>query len=282
MSLAKQLSIAITTDGDIGDGDDLLFTSPRDMLNFAAYTAETVMIMGFNTATQLIEKGVEPSHARPWVVLSSESFIKHRSPNIFYVDNMPMAYEIAEDLCHNHARLIGWTIIGGAKVFEAVIESLAKTLHLTSYYMCLIDAPAEKSTAAGPFLKLSKNAAELETLLKRNMIDAQTRSVVADVMISDSEGAALRASCAFKIVNDRGVFDDTGIDVRGQSLIIEAAHSGTLHIPFKVITGFNEEHGKDVITIYTSDCEVHTIRLESGKPGLAFLKQQLTIILNER
>lgn len=282
MTLVRQLSIALTADGEVGDGANLLFTSNRDFRNFSLYTANTAMIMGFNTAEQLIKSGVEPTHLRPWVVVSGERFIKHRSPNVFYVDNLPMAYEVAGDVCHNHHQLMGWTIIGGIQLFEAVIEGLAKNLHLTSYYMCRIEAAAETSTGAGPFLSLTKNAAELETLLKRNMIDAQTRAVVADVVLLDSENEAQRAACAFKVVTDKGVFDDTGIDARGPLLIIDTAHNGVTHIPFNEIAGFNEEHGKDVITIFTRSSGAHMIRLESGKPGLAFLKQQLTIILNER
>lgn len=278
MTLVRQLSIAMTAEGEIGDGKDLLFTSNRDFTNFSHYTASTVMIMGFNTAQQLHHKNVYPSAERPWVVLSEDRKLNMESSHAYYVDNLPMATEVAEDVCNAHSELLGWTLIGGIQVFEAVIAALGRNLHLTSYYMCRIDATSDRSTGDGPFLKLSKNAAELELLLQRNMIDVQTRSVVADVVMLDSKKAALRASCAFKMVDDKSIFDDTGIKI-GSVVVIETTHNGVLYLPMSQISGFTEEHGRDEITVYTKDGRAHKIRLESGKPGLAFLKQQLTIIL---
>lgn len=279
MTLVKQLSIAITADGEIGDGNDLLFTSNRDFANFSLYTAGAVMIMGFNTAQQMHHKNVYPTAERPWVIVSGDRKLKVESAHAYYVDNLPQATTTAEDICGTYSQLLGWTLIGGIKIFETVIEALARNMHLTSYYLCQIEATSMRSTGPGPFLKLSKNAAELELLLQRNMIDVQTRAVYADVVMLDSKKEALRASCTFKTVTDKSIFDNTGIDVGGPNVIIETSHNGVLTLPFQQISGFTEEHGRDEITVYTKDGRAHRIRLESGKPGLAFLKQQLTIIL---
>lgn len=282
MTLVRQLSIALTDDGEVGDGTGLLFTSRRDFKNFVAYTNNTAMVMGFNTAQELTENKVSPTEQRPWVVISRDRFLKDsQSANVFYVDNLPAALEVASDIAGVNAQLKGWTIIGGIQVFEAVIESLAKNLHLTSYYMCRISADSSRSTSVGAFHKLSKNAAELEVLLRRNMIDAQTRAVVADVVLHDSMKEPLRASCAFKVVTDKGVFDETGIDSRGPVLVIDTTTHGRVHIPFNSISHFIEEKDRLALTIFTTRNTSHTIRLESGAPGLAFLKQALTTIISE-
>lgn len=279
--MIRQLSIALTEEGEVGDGTNLLFTSNRDFKNFSRYTAGTAMIMGFNTAQQLLHSNVQPTARRPWVVVSGDRLLRmSENAHVYYVDNVPAACNVAEAVVDEYEQLLGWTLIGGVQLFEAVIQGLGKSLHLTSYYMCRITGTSEQSTGDGPFHALSVNAAQLELLLKRNMIDAQTRAVVADVLMLDSKKEALRLPCAFKHVTDKGLFDQTGIDARSGMLIVNTTATGRIHLPFAQITHYVEEKDRLAITVYTKCNTAHTIRLEQGEPGLNYLKLVLDQNIN--
>lgn len=190
--MLRQVAIAITASGGLGYGDKLAFASKTDLSAFSVFTKRTVLVVGTNTAKQMLNAGVEPTIERPWVVISRGGQAQHVNEpykHMLYATDLGPATELAEQLVFNDGRLCGYTIVGGAQTYEKLIANMAGEGSIGEINSAYILKLAEPD--AVPDVKLSVGADKFENLVRGNMIADVT---VKRIKAEKEEESALRAA----------------------------------------------------------------------------------------
>lgn len=284
--MLKQLAIAMTANGEIGQDDDLLFTNERDLSNFAAFTANTVLIIGRKTADQMIDHGVYPTPTRPWVVLSkSQTAVKTPAgvetpwaKNLAYALTFNDGYTMARTMVELSPTLFGITFAGGAQIYEEVIARTAGS-HNTALNSLYIHTCG--STAHSGNVVLSASADALCKLFAGKMHRPQqvVQSVGTNFRFND--GTAGVATGIHSWLYDADEYDPSRCKIigpRGSKVQINTAEGDFTVIDLKEVAMYNLSKSADKMVITMKSGIKHDIRFEGlGRPAL----RHLEILINK-
>lgn len=213
--ILKQIAVAMTESGEIGADHNLAFKGDRDLVEFAKFTDQTAMIVGLDTAQQMADKNVLPTDKRPWVVISRGRFINtiaegfHK--NVYYVSSLEGAIAIATDLAECNAPVIGYTIIGGARIYEDAFDLMrAGKLRLNSAYVHEGQAHDTDTTVLNK--KLSLNFIDFMKLLDSNMITRKVTGFDCGVRVKNISDIEHRMAGKFRWVYDANEYDPSVVE----------------------------------------------------------------------
>lgn len=276
MTILKQLAIAIARDGTVGHDGNLAFSSKADLGAFASYTYRTVLVMGKNTAQELIDKAVYATADRPWVIISRGQHVLDKTEaygNVYYAQDLDPALDLAEQLIERNPRLVGWTIIGGARTYEKVIEKINAVESvglLNSAYILKINADI------GGDSKLSLNADQFELAIRKTMVaDYLFREVTAGFHGKLAGGVEARLPARAMHLLDSNELDAEGIEINGEMLSVTSG-SGQFTCRVSDIVGFETETARNVLTLWFKGRNLNKeVRVAGDRPGLNYLATQL-------
>lgn len=283
--MLKQLAIAMTANGEIGHDADLLFTNERDLSNFAAFTANTVLIIGRKTADQMLSHEVFPTPNRPWVVLSKSKtavstpagvktpWAKH----LAYAGTFQDGYTMARTMVELSPTLFGVTFAGGAQIYEEVISRTTGNINtaLNSLYIhsCEVNVHGNVS--------LSMDANGLHKLFTSRMNKPQqvVQSVGTDFLFYNGVGGI--ATGIHTWVYDAAEYDPSRCKIigpRGSKVQINTAEGDFTVIDLKEVAMYNLSKSADKMVITMKSGIKHDIRFEGlGRPAL----RHLEILINK-
>lgn len=258
MTTLKQLAIAASPDGVIGYEGKLLFRSSRDMRNFSDFTQNTVMIAGRNTAEEMLGMGC-PVHAkRPLIVVSTHvlgvDLSKGRTSDIFYAKDLSLAIQLAAVIAKEQD-LAGWTIVGGAQVYNQVFQDGLKLDRLYVAQFEAIDPSLDDSLKA----KLSVSLRDFVARLEGAMVTPVARRVVGAVPLQQESAAS---QVVFRHTCDTEFFDPVAVSLNIHTLRIDY-DLGQLRLDIRMITTYCRLRDRPVVTITLHDGAQHTVRLET-------------------
>lgn len=264
--LLKQVSVAMTPSGVIGDGPDLLFKSRFDLSQFASFTHKTVMIVGRHTAQQLFDMGVYPNENRPFVVISESNSVR-RIHNLgeawlFYAKDLSQAIELSETYA-TAFNLIGWTVIGGKIVYDSLFEAMdAGKVRLNRAYIFKADVDVKVSKP----VQLKTDYSSLTNILFRNrMIDPIFFSVKTDTELRvENSGKAtfIRGDCETTYVYDKAIYDVEAAYLTKTHIRVSCTN-GEYRLLRSEIAGWHEKRGVNVVEVFLKNGVTQELRVES-------------------
>lgn len=273
MTILKQFTLACTPKGEIGKGDDLLFTSSVDFAKFKAFTRKTVMIAGRKTAQQMIDAKVRLQD-RPMIVLSEKEFLtgtfKDEGYLIRYATNFDDAILMAEKMVEEKS-LLGWTIVGGKSVYDQMFNRIdSGYLKINRAYMFVTEIP-DWATPAVP-VTLGRDVGQIVTLVTARMADDSVKIHKCDPLLtrpdSASTGKAVKptqfrgSNGAFYELLDKAVFDFDNIsyDINGTLSVKSGGYLEAIK-PFQIV-GYH--YRQDVDSVELRMINGHTVSLRPG------------------
>lgn len=276
MTMLRQISIALTDNGAIGVGEDLLFHSSMDMKNFASLTQRTVMIAGTTTARQMMrmKAGVTLDSNRPMVVIGKSDVRPNAKSRewLFFADDfasgIKLAEEVAEDMC-----LSGWTIVGGRQVYNSFLASniSVNRAYVAEAHFEPIQPVEDQVVVATPATLLAQLKAKMAIPLHTCM----SRTVM---MVVDEED--VRHAVTFHWIHDEHEVNPKTVKELKDSLVIDT-NAGVLTIPKNSISGYLAQRERNAVQIITPGGQVHDVRFtSSGRQSIAFLTHTLDKVIN--
>lgn len=270
MTILKQFTLACTPKGEIGKGDDLLFTSSVDFAKFKAFTRKTVMIAGRKTAQQMIDAKVR-LHERAMVVISESGTLDNTTPEhdrkVVYATNFVEALEIAERMVEQE-NYLGWTIVGGKSVYEQMFDLIDKgTLRINRAYMFVTNLP-DWAIPAAP-VTLNRDIGQIVTLVTARMADDSVKIWKTDPVLKRKVTGSPVAPTPFRGSNgafydilDKGEFDFDNIayDTEGVLNVQSGGYNETV-VPHHIV-GYHYRQDVDSVEIRLSNG--HTVSLRPG------------------
>lgn len=275
--ILRQVSAAMTPDGGIGLGNQLLFKNKKDLSNFQEYTFRTIMIAGFNTAQQMMDLKVGLNENRPMIVISRgrhiQTLVEENHEYIYYAADLAAAIKLAEELISTGATCAnGWTICGGLKIYTDMIDAIkAGTLKLNSAYIFTADT--------GSFvvdMVLPVDAAEFIQVVRSSMRLAEDNKHTSGYYLKDSSGVEQRVDCTVHRLFDTYFLDPNGIKMPEDWVIsIDNPHTKT-RATYRLgnCIGYEVETSRNVLNLLWQNGNKTEIRLESTTPraGLNYLE----------
>lgn len=276
MTILKQFALACTPKGEIGKGEDLLFTSSLDFAKFKGFTRKTIMIAGRKTAQQMIDAKVR-LHERALVVISESGTLENTTAEhdrkIIYAVSLSEALEIAEKAVEQDNYLgfgnyLGWTIVGGKSVYEQMFDLIDKgTLRINRAYMFVTNLP-DWAIPATP-VTLNRDIGQIVTLVTARMADDSVKIWKTDPILKRKIAGAPVAPAPFRGTNgafydilDKGEFDFDNIayDTEGVLNVQSGGYNETI-VPHQIV-GYHYRQDIDSVEIRLSNG--HTVSLRPG------------------
>lgn len=272
--MLRQVAIAITASGGLGYGDKLAFASKKDLSAFSLFTKRTVLIVGTNTAKQMLNAGVEPTVERPWVVISRGSHVqdaKDPYKHLVYATDLGPATDLAEQMVFDDGRLCGYTIIGGKQTYEKLITSMGgegSIGEINSAYILKLAEPQ-----AAPDVKLSVGADKFESLVRANMVgDMVHKRIKAGYQGRDGTDVEQRVEAEAVFIIDSNTFDPSDVQVSGDLLTVYGADKSVFNCRLLDIAGWSVESSRDTATLWFAQRDLNKeFRLDSKRQGLNYL-----------
>lgn len=291
--ILRQLAIAMTPDGLIGAGKDLLFSNPSDLSNFAHFTQHTVLIAGRKTAEQMVGFGVNFRINRPIIVISEFGLVDIGLPidakYMYYASSLDKALKMAEQITERF-QLNGYTVVGGATVYEEFVDLLDKgKTQVNRAYMFVADIG--ERDILDP-VKLSRTAEQLRlTILNRQTdpgvgIGAYDVALCANLKSGDaSKGEKVEnkqvmvrgKNCRFEYITDGEDFDtDSAHLVEGRLKL--RLSTGVVVLRTADISYWEERSGVNSVNICMKNGQIIDARTAKVS-GLNWLKVVLKKVL---
>lgn len=282
--ILRQLAIAMTKAGEIGDDADLLFTGERDLQNFAIFTSNTVMLMGRNTANQLLQAGVYPTPFRPWVVLtksgksvSTTATSSSETPwkkYLAYAQDFNLGVAVARHMVDESASLFGVTVVGGKAVYEEALDRMTGSSTFNHVYLhTMFDALAGNqflSVNAENFIKaVQKNQVTPALTIQTFMSEAHIKGV------SPTMGAS-----TYRWLYDANSYNPTRIQAmgnRGSKLKISTTGDNHIFLDLRDVAMYEMPMDYDKAIVTLKSGTKFDIRMDVGRPGL----RHLEILINK-
>lgn len=271
--LVSQVALAVNQDGVIGSGDRLAFRNKNDLGNFARFTAGTALVMGYNTAKQMIAASVTPKKSRPWVVVSETSrgvgnIVDHQ--NMYFTNSLTGALVLAEKIAEKDD-LRGLTVVGGAHVYDEFFDMVDRgTAYVSKAYMF-----AFKLDDIEDPVKLKRSPSQIVALLRNRMVKERfdrletyeigyvTKGGSNEAVFAQAEAIYLTDTYAFDVESARllGDFRIQYLDGRNE-VTVNAAE----------ISGYQVHPDMNSVTLHTNFGSTRKeIRPKGDKAGVAQL-----------
>jgi dihydrofolate reductase len=277
--ILRQVSVAMTPDGVIGDGPDLLFKSRLDLAEFAEFTKKTVLVVGRHTAQQLIEHKVYPTEDRPFLVISEGGIVTGGPFSVgkaaddfakcerwlLYAKDLKEGLKLAESYtsCFN---LAGYTVIGGKRVYDDLFKLVSdgKTRLNRAY---IFTADSAEIAPLKP-VKLSMNYTELFTMLRSKFVDPsfgilQTNgNLNISHKTATSSSRAVRGAASVTFVNDDDVIDTKYAHLMKTHLKVRTT-TGEYHFLRSEILGWHPMRGSEVVELFLKNGTTFQLRMKN-------------------
>lgn len=289
--ILRQLAIAMTPDGLIGAGKDLLFTNAVDLSNFSLFTKHTVLIAGRNTAQQMINMGIKLSDTRPLIVISESGILtgKYRANEKFicYANSLTHALKMAESF----QALNGYTVVGGATVYEEFLDMLDKgKTQVNRSYMFV--AETGDKPVVDP-VKLSRSSAQIRAVIVNRQVLPVSGVAICDVGLyaRQSHGDAAKGEkvenvtdhvrgkkCTFDWITDGEEFDVNSAVYDNNDRLKLRLSTGVTSLRVSEISHWEERTGVNSVDIYMKNGQMIDAR-PTSVPGLNWLKLTLNKVV---
>lgn len=269
--ILKQMAIAITSQGAIGVENELLFTNPRDLQNFAEFTHRTAMIVGRNTAQQMSDHNVEPHPCRPMIIVSTSGKIvtftsRAASANVYYVDSLHAAVRLAESMIDS-GPVLGWTIAGGKMLYEEFLSGV----HLNKYHpnqVYLHEYMEEPEPGTDHVYKLKFTAEQIRSLLTVKMVEPRSSNLMYAVATKCATGSPYRRiEVEAEWITDGKYLDLRDISVSNGDMMIQL-DGGFFNVTIDQIAGYARREDTNTIGIsFKSGAESVEVRPKGNSKG---------------
>lgn len=279
--LLRQVSVAMTLDGVIGDGPNLLFNSRLDLAEFYEFSKKTILIVGRHTAQQLIEYGVYPTQDRPFLVISEKNLINAGPVAVgtkcdkfaacerwlLYTESLQEAIPLAEKYAKVF-NLVGWTVVGGKKVYDELFERVDKTNGAIRLNRAYIFTVQEDLLAPTKPVKLDYDYDRLCKMLRNRFVDPASFHLITDTHLNvqhhtvASSSVAVRGSSCVTFITDKEVFDTNSAHLNKTHLKVYTT-IGEVWLLRDQIEGWHAKRGASVVDVYMKNGRTHDLRVEN-------------------
>lgn len=278
--ILRQVSVAMTPDGVIGDGPDLLFKCRLDLNEFFEFTKKTIMIVGRHTAQQLVDNGVYPTEDRPFLVISEKHLVSagtvavggqvdkfgNCERHLFYSKSLKDALKMAEGYVQAF-NLVGYTVIGGKRVYDDLFDLVSdgKTRLNRAY---IFKAESADIAPLKP-VKLKSGYDDLIALLRNKFINPSIWVTRTDCHLNvshktvTSAWTSIRGDASATFVTDLEVIDTKRAHLTKTHLKVVTT-TGEYRFLRTEIAGWHPMRGSSVVELFLKNGATFQLRVDTG------------------